>query len=171
MMKIFKHFKLRSLTFILIFLFLNNIFAQPIIFSSDQWPKRWERVMHYRPMNGYITPAKINNFKKVNQSRDDRYQWWGQHQTKQRYQRSRTPEYNYRLYNRYEAIPLNQRYAIPESFNYGAYPNYYGNVIPAYPVMYPNLGASSIGLPGMVSPYATPFYMAPSLYPRMGYPW
>ncbi|VAW95614.1 hypothetical protein MNBD_GAMMA23-1141 [hydrothermal vent metagenome] len=174
MIKTFKQSKQTSLSLVMMFLFLNGSFAQSIIFSSDQWPKRWERTMQQQPMNGYIIPAKMKNFKNINQPETRRYQGWGKQQSKQRYQRSRTPDYNYRLRNKYEAVPLSQRYAIPESLNYGGYPvrGYYGNSMPVYP-MYPGLGLLGSGMPGFAGmglPYASPFYMAPGLYPGMGYP-
>ncbi len=175
MMKTLKHRGQIILSFAMIFLFLNSCFAQPVIFSSDQWPKRWERVMQQQPMNGYIMPVKSKNFKNVNQPGRRHYQGWGQQQNKQRYQRSRTPDYNYSLHNRYEPVPLSQRYALPESLSYGRYPvmGYYRNSMPVYP-MYPGSGLPNPGVPGfsgMGFPYASPFYMAPGLYPATGYPW
>ena len=186
MIKTLKHIRLNTLLVSSMFLLLSNVQAQSIIYSSDQWPKRWERAMQHRPMNGHSAPVRHQRDRnyssdKTNGFHQVRHQGWGQQPDEKRHKRSRTPEYNYELHNKYEADPLKQRYAIPgslpNSYGYVPYsaPGYYGNGIPAYPYMpansYPGAYPGNypgLGIPGL--PYATPLYMGPGLYPGMGYP-
>lgn len=178
-----KHLSQTILSMLGMFLLLSSVYAQSIIFSSDQWPKRWERAMQYQPMSGHVVPEKIrsNNFKRVTH-RKKNHRGWGQQRNEKRYSRSRTPEYNYQSYNRYEGAPVNNgSYPL-----YGSPTGYYGNSIPAYPGMYPNnysgiypgaysgLGMPGYGVPGYGMPglgFPAPLYMAPGIYPGGGYPW
>lgn len=192
MLKTFIHIKQTGLFILMVFLVLQHAAAQPIIFSPDQWPKRWERVMQYPSMTVAARSVHDNSMRRVNESSRVRYQGWGQQKNIQRHQRSHTPEYNYQLYKRYEPVPLSQRYALPESFNYTGYPltGLYGSPLPVYPPLYsagypsvypgfypgayPGWGMTGMGVPGLPGtglPYATPLYLAPGLYPGAGYPW
>lgn len=196
MIKTSKHIRVNTLLISGMFLLLSNVQAQSIIFSSDQWPKRWERAMQNQPMNGHLVSARQN--RKGNSSSNKKngfqkvtHQGWGQQPDKKRHKRSRTPEYNYELNNRYNVDPLAQRYALPGALPYSSAPyvapGYIGNTVPAHPYisngLYPGV-YPGIGVPGM--PYTTPYYMGPGLYPNhvysspgypgpgypgMGYPW
>lgn len=192
MIKTLKHISLNTLLVSGMFLLLNNVQAQSIIFSPDQWPKRWERAMQNQPMNGHMVSARYQrNSSHTNDQRNGvhkvSHQGWGQQPDEKRHRRSRTPEYNYESHNRYEVDPLKQRYALPgtlsNSYGYGSYsaPGYYGSTIPAYPYMpattypgvYPGIYPGA-GIPGL--PYAAPLYMGPGIYPGarypgLGYPW
>lgn len=194
---IFKHISQTVLLILSMFLLLSSVYAQSIIFSSDQWPKRWERAMQHQPMNGHVVPDKmqINNFKRVTY-RKKNHQGWGQQRNEKRYSRSRTPEYNYQSYNRHEGAPINNG----SNSLYGSPTGYYGNSIHTYPNMnqgmypgmYPNnysgiypgtysgmgmpgYGVPGYGIPGLGLPYPAPLYMAPGIYPGVypggGYPW
>lgn len=159
------------------FCLLNNVQAQSIIFSPDQWPKRWERAMNSQPMHGRIMQGKNNqaDFKKVDS------QGWGQQQNVKRYSRSRTPDYyngGVRLQN--ESDLLKRRYDTPGSMSYaGVYSAYPGNSnygympLNRYPGFNQGMGLPlyGIGVPGIGFPYAQPFFMAPGLTPGFGYPW
>jgi len=182
------HISQTVLSMLGMFMLLASVSAQSVIFSPDQWPKRWERAMHHQPMNGHIVPGKLNrvDFKRVNH-RQKNHQGWGQQRDDNRYTRSRTPEYNYQAYNRYERAPINDgSYLLNRSM-----PGYYGNAIPNYPNMYqgmyPNmygnnysgnypgaysgLGMPGYGMPGLGLGYPAPIYMAPGIYPGGAYPW
>ncbi len=157
--------------------FLTNAYAQSIVYSSDQWPKRWERAMFGKPMmyrnkrghsNSYVQPRTVqrSDYKKVSQRRR---QGWGQQPEEKRYTRSKTPDYNYRSYNEnFNSAANPQPYAIPGGVYYGvspAYPSVYPGVYPAYPnILAPNLVTPGLG--GLGFPYTTPLLMAPGLaYP------
>jgi len=58
MMKTLKNIRVNTLLVSSVFLLLSHAQAQSIIFSSDQWPKRWERAMQNRAMNGYVAPSR-----------------------------------------------------------------------------------------------------------------
>jgi len=187
MIKTLKHIRLNTLLVSSMFLLLCNAQAQSIIFSSDQWPKRWERAMQKRPMNGNVIPARFqrdSNYsrEKTNGFNTVRHQGWGQQPEQTRHKRSRTPEYRNGLHNKYVEDPLKQRYALPESrpnsSGYGRYPaiGYYGNTIPAYSyipaTIYPGMGYPNVGYPGVGNPgMGYPGRGYPGMgYPGMGYP-
>lgn len=186
----FKHISQRILLILSMFLLLNTVYAQSIIFSSDQWPKRWERAMHHQPMNGHMVNGKIRktNFRKVSH-REKSHQGWGQRRNEKRYSRSRTPEYNYRANNHNQRSQINNRSYI----DYGAAPDisteYYGRQFSTYPNVYqgvypgtysglgfPGYGVPGYGIPGYGIPatglgYPSPLYMAPGIFPGGAYPW
>ena len=195
MIKTFKNIRLNLMVMLSMFLLLSNVQAQSIIFSSDQWPKRWERAMHKRVLSGEFRPGnnRSSNIRKASN------QGWGQQQKEKRNKYSRTPDYyNNDVAKRFEADPLKQRYSVPQSLpyaGYGAYPGngYYGTypVMPlgvhpgtysgaypgiysgAYPGLYQGFGGPGFGygLPGMGFPYSSPFLLSPGLTPGLGYPW
>ena len=162
----------------LMMLFFNHYTAaQSIIFSSDQWPKRWERAMHHQPMNGrFEVPRHFNkqDFRQVNQTKK-KVQGWGKQRSENHYKRSRTPDYNYQTYKqfRYQQYPL---------YGYGqnhyqsslATPYHFGNGI--YPHSYSPLGLVGYPLSAMGLSYPSPLFMAPGLHPgglthNVVYPW
>lgn len=189
----FKHIGQKILLILSMFLLLNTVYAQSIIFSSDQWPKRWERAMHHQPMNGHMVDGKIrkNNYRKVSH-RERSHQGWGQQRNQKRY--SRTPEYNYRANAHNQRTHINNGSYLgygaardPASEYYGrqfsAYPNVYQGV---YPGSYSGLGFPSYGNPGYGIPgygvpgygiqggglsYPSPLYMAPGIFPGSPNPW
>lgn len=181
MIKTSKHIRLNTLLISGMFLLLSNVQAQSIVFSSDQWPKRWERAMQHKPMNGSVVSTTNRGNSLANNTRSSyqkvSHQGWGQQPDSKRHKRSRTPEYDYELNKRYDVDPLKQRYALPGASRYSpgyapyATPGYLGNTVPAHPYisngLYPGV-YPGIGVPGM--PYTTPYYMGPGLYPNMGYP-
>jgi len=177
MIKAFKQFTL--IVIVMLGAFLNNVYAQSIVFSSDQWPKRWERAMMHRPMNGHVATEYAGNrtanfknanragFKQVSNRNRNLQQGWGQQPEQQRYKRSNTPEYNYQSQNnRFEGMSLQQRYAIPNAnqgvTHYGVNPiaGYYGGLIPGYSNVaspfyngvYPGYAYPNILAPGLVAP-------------------
>jgi len=196
----FKHISQKILLILSMFLLLNTVYAQSIIFSSDQWPKRWERAMHHQPMNGHMVDEKIrkNNFRKVSH-REKSHQGWGQRRNEKRYSRSRTPEYNYRENGHNQRSQINNG----SYLGYGAAPNpaseYYGRQFSAYPNVYqgvypgsysglgfpgygiPRYGNPGYGIPGYGVPgygisgpglaYPSPLHMAPGIFPGSAYPW
>ena len=189
MIKTFKHIRIKLMMMVVMFLSFTSVQAQAILFSSDQWPKRWGRAMNHQTLSGHIMPAKRKpaDIKKVSQ------QSWGQQQNDKRRKRSRTPDYNGGTYERYEADPLKRRYAVPRPFygtspyssGYGLNPmnGYYGNY-PAmgYPGTYPGLyqglgvpglgvGIPGLGVPGLGFPYSSPFLLAPGMTPGLAAPW
>ena len=162
-------FRMKVFVMMVLCLFFKAVNAQPVIFSSDQWPKRWGRAMHHQPVNGHLRTEsrEVRSGKKASQ------QGWGNRKKETRRKYRRTPDYNAPAYRRYEEDELRSRYAVPELLMYSRVPsgyplNSYAPVIP--PLMYP--GAYSgfypgIGVPMMGAPYTSPFLMAPG----MGYPW
>lgn len=190
MSKTFKHIKTGLLFLPAMLLLASNVSAQSIIFSSDQWPKRWERAMKEHAMNSTVAPPRqqrmayrsannANGFKKVVQQGG-----WGKQPEKMRHkhERSLTPEYHNGSHHRYDEDPLKRRYALPDTqyglYGYGAYHHgYYGSAVPViphlpaavYPGMYPGVYPGiyngiypGFGLPGS--------YTAPGIYPFGGYP-
>lgn len=157
----FKHISQTILLMLCMFLLLSSVYAQSIVFSSDQWPKRWERAMHHQPMNGHLEPEKRhrNNFKKVSY-REKNHQGWGQQRNKKRYSRSRTPEYNYQSNNMNPGMRLNNN----SYSNSGLTTGNYGNSIPVYPRTYSGFGVPGYGMPG----YGVPGYGMPG-YGVSGY--
>ena len=199
MLNTFKQFRTNMLLIPAMFLLLNNVSAQPIIFSSDQWPKRWERAMKNVSLNGHVTPVRQREYNRYRSGKEvngvtklAQASGWGKPPERKRHKhkRSRTPDYGNGSHHRYDEDPLKKRYAVPnmQPHGYGAYPSngYYGASIPAYPHMpsavypgsipgiYPYMSAyPGLGVPGFGiprSPYATPFYSAPGLYPMGVYP-
>lgn len=193
MIKTFKQFRLKLMLMTLMFLLLHGVQAQPINFSSDHWPKRWERAMNRADMTGYFSRSN----RKSTETKKASHQGWGQQPKEKRNRRSKTPEYSNGGYeNRYENDFLRRRYAIPESMSYssgyGGYPmnNYYGHysVMPSafyqgvypgnypgvFPGVYPGL-YPGMGVPGLGFPFSSPFLLAPDLTPGLtpglGYPW
>ena len=164
-------------------LFTNYAFAQSVIFSSDQWPKRWERAMQHHSINAQLghPQRQSSNFKRVNHSQKSQ-QGWGQKSREKGHTRSRTPDYHYQRHNFSRAVPLSNNY----SSGYGIAPDltsgYYTRPVPLYPNVYsgqgllgyggygvpaygqPGLGLPGLGLPGVGSLYPTPLYMAPGVY-------
>ena len=190
-----KHITQKILLILSMFLLLDTAYAQSIIFSSDQWPKRWERAMHHQPMNGQVIEEKSrkNNFRKVTH-RKKSHQGWGQQRNEKRYTRSRTPEYNYRenghnqrsyinngSYIGYGAAPdmatgyYGQDFSVYPNVYQGVYPGAYtglgfpGYGLPGYGV--PGYGVPGYGIPGIGLGYPSPFYMAPGMFPGSAYPW
>lgn len=195
----FKHITQKILLILSMFLLLNTVYAQSIIFSSDQWPKRWERAMHHRPMNGHMVTEKYrkNNYRKVSY-REKSHQGWGQQRNQKRYSRSRTPEYNYRANMNNQRSQINnasylgygaaqapvstrnneyygRQFPAYQNVYQGVYPgSYSGLVLPGYGI--PQYGNSGYGIPGYgISgtglAYPSPMYMAPGIFPGSPYPW
>lgn len=174
-----KHINQTVLLILGMFLLLSSVSAQSIVFSSDQWPKRWERAMQHQSMSGHVVQGKLKkvNFKRVSYREKNR-QGWGQQRNEKHYSRSRTPEYNYQSYPLYGGAPINN----------GLQSGYYGNSIPVYPGIYqgmypgiypdvysglgmPGYGFPGYGMPGLGLGYPSPIFMAPGIYPSGGYPW
>lgn len=190
MLKTFKHIKTGLFLMLAMILLLNNVFAQSVIFSSDKWPKRWERAMNQHFMNGPVVPIRQRNYENNSVNARNGIQkvaqqgGWGKQPEKMRHEhkRSRTPEYHNGTHYRYDEDPLKRRYALPDPqygiYGHGAYPHgYYGSTVPviphlpaavypapiygSYPGVYPGI-YPGLGMPGM--------YSAPGLYPFGGYP-
>lgn len=201
MIKTVKPIRQYRLPIACMFLLISGVVqAQPVIFSPDQWPKRWERAMQNQSMSGHFSPAQ----KPSNSSEQSNRQGWGQKSSESRHRRSRTPDYNY------EADPSRYRYTVPQYMNYGSYPatGYYGSPIATYPyaaspmfpgiypgiysgtypgiypglypglgvpgIAAPGLGVPGLGAPGLIMPgvpYSTPLYLGPGIYSGLGYPW
>ena len=193
MIKTFKHIRQSALLISAMFLLLNNVYAQSVVFSSDNWPKRWERAMNKTSLNGFIAPVGQRDRYRSRQGGNDlqnvaqQQGGWGKQPEKMqhKHKRSRTPEYHNGSQRRYDEDPLKQRYAIPNTsanvYGYGipsANP-YYGTMAPVIPhipaVAYPGAvypGAIYGGYPGIYPgvPYSTPFNSMPGFYPGSGYP-
>ena len=184
MLQILKHNRVWTIFLIFVLLLMNNALAQPVIYSSDQLPSRWERAMNNRTMNGFIKPVS-EHFYSYEKNDASRKTGWGRPPEKLRhkYKRSRTPEYGNGSYLDYKEDPLKRRYALPEPFpvyGYSAHTgNYYGTHVPVPPqlpvAVYP--GIYSVGSPVGYPGYGLPnFYPGTGIYPYggfpgMGYPW
>lgn len=175
MRKTAKKFRVNGVLMTSVFLLFSSAHAQPVLFSSDQWSKRWARAMNHQMSSVKLAHSSIN---KVS------HQGWGQQPNEKRKTRSRTPDYKNGFYDRYESDALKRRYAVPESYS-GSWPNsfgyepytrgrYYGNyplMSPTiYPGTYPGLH-QGMGAPVTGFPFSSPFLLAPGLTPGMGYPW
>lgn len=181
MIKTLKHLRLNLMLMMVMFLLLKTVDAQPLVFSSDQWPKRWGRAMNKPDMSEFFSQQRERqkNIQKKSQRKNTAdvmktsHQGWGQKQPEEfRNQRSKTPDYGKNYYQRDESEFLKRRYAVPESMpyisGYGAYPlnNFYGaspylysapygGVYPySYPGIYPGSGVPGLGLgiPGLGVP-------------------
>lgn len=167
---------------VLLCVFLSNAFAQSVVYSPDQWPKRWGRAMHHNTM----MRGSVNRYRSINGNRSNGYsrtnsperskfntgsqrqQGWGQQPEEKRYTRSKTPDYNYRSYSEeFNAAPSGLPYSFPGNSYYGVgsvYPPVYQGIYPAYPnILAPNLVTPGLG--GLGFPYASPLLM-----PGLGYP-
>jgi len=179
MIKTLKHLRLNVMLMMLMFLLLKTVDAQPLVFSSDQWPKRWGRAMNTPDMSEYFSQQRERqkNYQKNYQRKSQRknasaamktsHQGWGQQQPKEfRNKRSQTPDYRKNYYQRDESDYLKRRYAVPESMPYssayGAYPlngfygaspySYSAPYTGLYPYSYPGLytgGYPGVGVPGL----------------------
>lgn len=182
MLKTLKRIRTGALFLSVMFLFVTNVFAQSIMFSSDQWPKRWERAMRHVSLNGHVTPP---DYSQRNHSRTDGVRnvveqgGWGKSPGRLRHEhkRSRTPEY-FGTYHRYDEDPVKQRFALPNSQNdiygYGAYSNsYYGSTIPVIPHLPVSVYPAPLygGYPGMYPGLGVPGMYPFGGYPGVGYPW
>lgn len=181
MMKTLKHLRLKATLMMLMFLLLKTVDAQPLVFSSDQWPKRWSRAMNKPDMSEYFSQQqeRQRNYQRKAERKNTSaaikisHQGWGQQQPEEfRNKRSLTPDYKKNYYQRDESDYLKRRYALPESMPYlspyGAYPfnNFYGaspylysapynGLYPfSYPGIYPGIGVPGlgIGVPGLGVP-------------------
>lgn len=192
MLKTFKQSR-TGLLFISVTLLLSgNVSAQSIIFSSEQWPKRWERAMKNVSLNGHVVPPRQRERTRYRQGdiKQDFHMaaqqgGWGKPPQRMRHEhkRSRTPEYHNGTHFRQDDDPVKRRYALPNTqqnlYGYSAYPNsYYGNgsYMTGVPVV-PHLPAAIYpapvygGYPGLYRGVGIPgFYGAPGLYPFSGYP-
>ena len=187
MLKTDKNIKTGLFLVIAMFLLANHVSAQSIIFSSDQWPKRWERAMNDHSMNGFVAPPGNKPYRRIQADKNSngirkvaQQSGWGKQPDKLRHKhkRSRTPEYHNGTHHNYNVDTLKQRYALPSTnyglYGHGAYQNYmYGSAVPviphlpvavyptplygSYPGMYPGIGMSG-------------WYNAPGVYPYGGYP-
>ena len=194
-----KELFLKGMIVISALLIVNTVYAQSVIFSSDQWPKRWERVMKHRPFNGHngqrqledkgfnLVDNRSDRFKKINHRENRRVQRWGQQPEQRRHKRSQTPEYNYQTYrHQLDGVSQRQRYAIDPVLNrnYLSNSNYYRNFnsnysgmgMSTYPTVYPEyysgFGAPNIVTPGFGgygAPYTEPLLMGQGI-PMLGYP-
>lgn len=162
-------------------LLASAVFAQSVIFSPDQWPKRWERVMQHQPMNGYIK-NNIGKQNKIWRARDNRVDYhqnrsrqsWGQQPKVERNNRSRVPEYAYRSYNRNNwytsASQYYQPYKAPvivSSYPLLPSPLTFGSGFNSS-LVYPNLNYSSLALPGFAYPDSA---YTGLVIPGIIYPW
>lgn len=184
MIKTVKQIRVNKILLASMLLFISSANAQPVLFSSDQWPKRWGRVMNHQMPNTWSSSEKRmhKGMSKVS------HQGWGQQKIEKRNKRSRTPNYNDGNYNRYENDALKRRYAVPEAYrnnrpyylmndrysqgNY--YENYYGNNQQMPRMNYSggySGGYPGMGFPAMGFPFSSQFLLAPGLTPGMGYPW
>ena len=176
MIKTFKHLRLNILLMMLMFLLFKTADAQPLVFSSDQWPERWGRAMNKPDMSEYFFQQRERqrNLQRNTQRRSQgkasvggiktNHQGWGQQPKEIRNKRSQTPDYSKNYYQSEDSDYLKRRYAIPQSLPYssayGAYPlnNYYG----ASPYLY------SAPYGGMY-PYAGMYPGSyPGIYPGIG---
>lgn len=181
MMKIkkVKQINMNKVLMLCTLLLFGNVYAQPIVFSSDQWSKRWGRAMKHQPPSVKLAHANVN---KLNR------QGWGKRRKERTNKHRRTPDYNNRFYDHNESDVLERRYAVPESYlgsrqnTYGYEPysrnNYYGNYPMVPPMVYPGSYSGvypgsypGLGMPNMGFPFSSPFLLAPGLTPGMGYPW
>lgn len=177
MMKIkkVKQININKILMMCTLLLFGNAHAQSIVFSSDQWPKRWGRAMNHQMPSVKLAHASENNMNR---------QGWGQRRNETTNKRRRTPDYNNRFYDRNESDALKRRYAVPETylgsrrntFGYEPYSrnNYYGNYPMMPPMTYPGSFPGmyqGFGVPGIGFPFSSPFLLAPGLTPGMGYPW
>jgi len=192
-LKKLKELILKGMVVMSVLLIVNTVYAQSVIFSSDQWPKRWERVMKHRPFNGHngyrqledkrfnLVDNRSERFKKVTHRENRRVQSWGQQPEQRRLKRSQTPEYNYQTYrNQFDGVSQRHRYAIEPAMNrnYLSNSNKLGMVMPAYPTVYPEY-YSGFGVPNIVTPgygyggygipYTEPLLMGQGI-PMLGYP-
>lgn len=179
-MQVFKYLKVWLLLMLTSYLFASNVYAQSILYSSDQWPKRWERAMQHQPMNVYENNSYVRgrSYQKINYRTNPPIQSWGRKVDNNAYARSRVPEYNYRGLYRHNAYfsLAQQRYpALPAPVLLGHGLN--GNV--SYGG-FNNLGLiyPGIGFAGLVSPnifpqrIAYPNMVYPSMaHPNMAHPW
>lgn len=160
---------LKTLLALVLIMAIQSVMAQAVVFSSDQWPKRWGRVMHSQPMSGFINNTTQSGFKKVSYRQEkSRRPTWGKQTTKQRATYSQTPEYNYKhypiaqqpVYSRYN-YPMNYAPAYPSNF-LGAYPMLGGYGAPMSPMGVPSL---------LIEPTHYPSMYAPVMgNPNLGYP-
>jgi len=176
MIKTLKHLRLNVMLMMLMFLLLKTVDAQPLVFSSDQWPKRWGRAMNKPDMSEFFSQQRERqrdyrrNYQRKSQRKNSgamktSHQGWGQQQPEEfRNKRSQMPDYRNNYYQRDESDYLKRRYAVPESMpyssGYGAYPlNYYygaspysyapayGGLYPySYQGIYPGIGVPGLGL-------------------------
>lgn len=180
MIKTVKQIRKNSVLMMSTFLMFSSVHAQPVLFSADQWSKRWGRVMNHQIPNASLSleGRMHSSINKVS------HQGWGRQRNEKRNKRGRTPDYNNGFYKRYENDAVKQRYAVPESYHaYRPYSlgnepytrgGYYGN----YPLMpsmtYPGSlsgGYPGMGVPAIGFPFSSPSLLAPGLTPGMGYPW
>lgn len=122
----------------------NNVIADNLTYSPDQWPRHWNKLINQTRQQGYQNNNGSNESYYGNQQPERSPMWGVVPIVKQKRRRSLTPEYNTssHIHNYYNQ----NNYAE----NYSA-----GN-------MYPGLGY------GYSSPYAMPFaspYSAPLLAP------
>lgn len=198
MLKTFKQFRANLLLVPAMFLLFSNVFAQSIIFSSEQWPKRWERAMKNVSLNGHVAPPRQRERTRYRQG-DIKQDFqmaaqqggWGKPPERMRHdhKRSRTPEYHNGTHFRQDDDPLKRRYALPNTprnlYGYGRYPDSYygqGRYTTGFPAV-PHLPAAIYpapvygGYPGAYPGMGVPgLYTAPGPYPfggfpGVGYPW
>ena len=127
----------------------NNVIADSLTYSPDQWPRHWNQLINKTRQQGYQSNNGSNETHYSNQ-RPERSPMWGMVPiAKQKSRRSLTPEYdtNSHMRNYYNQNSYRENY-------------YAGN-------NYPGLGY------GYSSPYAMPFtrpYAAPLLAPGLAAP-
>ncbi len=169
-MLILKYFKFSAALILLSSLFVNNVFAQQVIFSSDQWPKRWGRVMQHQSMNAYVKsnyPAR-NVYRKEGNRFNGKQHVWGQPVDNSKNIRSKVPEYRYKpnnnLYMPVNIYPQLAQYNMnPIAGAYNSYPMLPAPMLMGYGfnmnLAYPVVTNQALGFPGVIG------------LPGIGYPW